>query len=1490
MPSGFKENYCADCFLQFESAVDFSTHRAKFCVQSEYGDPAKLEAALAEPERPTLAALPPMSLAQAQAYLSAPSMAPGLGQLSLRELKANVTANDRDMEKLKAQLQRDRAREKADEVRALKVRQQQALFQKQREDDEIEALLMEIERRKQDELQARLSQEQIKQELHALDLAGIASLEEAKKRDLAELQNAKEALQRQEDAALRDIEALEKRVKDQERQHRELERTMLEKLQDADAPEVGDDRSKALRSKHMERSRAHGVATANLEQQRRELLAQQAQLRRALGSNQEADPLSMTGFDYSIEQERVERLAKDVEVAGKAQAAARIDMETQVASLLLVREDPVDVQIDHLLQDLQPAPCAKRRSTNQSPPRARTRAKTPPPATLPPSDSLEELTRQHTSRKRSRPPTPARPLTTPPVNISTPVVSIPTTATPTLATNPTTTAPSTSGYPPGMYPQGPSFAQHPAALGPYPASGSYLAPGPYLAAPAAYSAPGPYPASMPWGFGSPYMYQQPPPYYSGMAGVGAAFMGYPPFAPPFPAPPDSETAKLQAQLDELKQLQEQREFERETSRFQQLLQSLQGTGPEKSVSSETPSDEPAELRALRLQHAQEMLRIQHERNLIEEQEKLRAVREGAERRRKEADEQLEHDEWVAKQKRMVLALRMKKVLAKEQGANSTVVESSVLPYDPDLGFVIFWDFVLCVPLKAPCLQLTYALYDQTTTRSKHKLVRAHECEPHGLSHQRCVFATRRDFEQMPASPHLRLLVEVAMVASPTEPRARAPASLGWTAVDIFLPSLELQEGCFKLPLSFTPLPQASAPWALPLGEDDASAKLYVRIVHAAQAEEASKFPVNPDSMADKYTLPPNQMQPAAPTSPGPERPPEKKAPKKLAAVTPNESPDSIATPPLPIPPETTTPLRPVEVSRPATVMSERNVATQDETSVQPKAKPPVIASPIPTSRLYAHSDELEDSVFLDCDNTSQRRRQLFARGDGVNLYIDGARSLPDCTSVTKATVFAFHSDMTLCTSLSETSALCSVQDKAVAPTFRLLVEFRDERFNPTLTVVVRLDTIAVHSKSPTVLGYVAVPVFLDADGQQPTKPSMQDVYLNDGAFQVPLRTGITLGSSGVPMTAKACESALKLSCATLLLRIARAPKSEDGLRCLSRKDAPATEWEAQRIVLPAPAYASRAYDSTSARPSAMEEKLYELRRQRKPRLVGELLQSTLGVDTERLPAVLADQLEKKPKTSLLDMLSSIFVYQPEIGFRVAIDGLHNLPSSTNGSFVKVIASVAPPAAFYQTPQLTDDVQMTVSYDWTSASSSPEFSDGYHTYRDVMPSAPLLLVLDVRCIKMGKAGDWSSAPLGWTYLKLLHPESRGIVPGSFQLPLFAGNVTLDVLQHDLDMDLLVAQEVAKKKGLIAYIPGASLLLRIEDGQLPNVCPTPFTKSEPKGIPSSLLPKYAYDPSAIQAQRKKKPLSKLLPPKRSEQELEKELNVAFAAEMGITHYAF
>ncbi|OQR83526.1 hypothetical protein ACHHYP_14578 [Achlya hypogyna] len=1422
---GYRVNYCADCFLQFESAADFANHREKFCVESEYADPAKLEAALKQKEAPSAA----MTFADVQLYLSASTVNPALQRTSLHDLKAQVTSNDSEMQRLRQQLQRDRAREKADEIRALKHKQQQALLQTKLEEDAVVALLKEIEARKQDELRARLAQEQIKKQLQALDLADMASLEDERKRELAELSRAKAALLEKEQAALRDIEALEKRVKAQELHFRAQERELeAKRLGDVAGP--GDSRQQALRRTHMERSREAGAAAATREQKRRELEAQQAALDRALGSDNQVDAGAL---DLERERRRVDALAAELELASQASATTAAALNKDLEPLLQsVPEESVETSIDHLLKDfavhpqepVEPQESPERRVKSPEP-RAKTspirRPATPSVASLRHSDSLEGLRQQQSPHPTPRSPTP--------------------TATPSQAAPSLGAAPQCApAWPPHCAPAWPPQCAPAWTSQPMGFSSAFAPPG--------FAVPGPPfpPFGSPWGlpYGyapSPFAY---PPPYAGLAGVGAAIMGYPPYPMPFAPPPggdrDPETAKLQAQLDQLKQLQEQREFEQETERFQQLLQSLHGVVPIKAaVDSPPPAAAPEdsdELHALRLQHAQAMLRLRHERDLLEEQEKLQAMKDVVEKRRKEAEQQQEHEAWLANQKRMVVALRMKKALAKEQQGDPATRQ---LPYDPDQGFLVFWDFATGVPLKASWLQLTYALYDLATVRSKHKVVRPHECELAGPSSQRCIFATRRDFEQMAASATLRLVVEVAAVAAPGEGRVKPPVTLGWTAMDIFLPSLELQEGLFKLPLSATPLPQVATKWALPAGDpdDDGTATLFLRIAHAAQAEEASGFPVNPLTMASKYALPPNQVKTTATEGP---------AAGALGYVVLSVQPELAPTQ--------------ARARRPTAIRTSRlTIVALTRAALAPT-----------------------EDAFVDRDLSVQRRQVVFARGDGVNVYVDGARSLPDATSATKLTAFAFHADMSQCAALQETSALSPLTANAFAPDFNLLLEYRDERFNPTLTLLVRVDTVNRFTKEPIVLGYAALPIFLNADTKaQPTKPSVQEFVLNEGAFQVPLHVGVQVGSGTLDMSAQACDAFAKVPCATVLLRIARAPKSEDGLRCLSRKEVPLDDWDRRGVVVPPPAYASGAYDSVQARPSATEGKMLQLRTRRKRLLVADALASEGSGD--ELQALIANRLEKKPKTSLIDS-PAVFAYEPEVGFRVAVDGLHNV---AGGVYFKVLTSIAPPGSFYNSPRLTDDVQMTVGYDWTSAQSSPEFTDGFSTFRDVLSDA-IVVLFDVRSVKQVK-DMWVSAPLGWAFLKLL-PSGRCIVPGAFQLPLYAGEITAELLQNELGLDALVEQESAKKKGLVAILPGASVLVRVEDAQFPNVTPPRLTNVQLRGVPEAAAAKYTYDAGTVQAAKKKKPLSKLLPPKRTEREVERELNVAFAKDMGIGHYSF
>lgn len=74
---------------------------------------------------------------------------------------------------------------------------------------------------------------------------------------------------------------------------------------------------------------------------------------------------------------------------------------------------------------------------------------------------------------------------------------------------------------------------------------------------------------------------------------------------------------------------------------------------------------------------------------------------------KEKEENLktsEHEKWMADQKRRLMALRMTKVISKEQPASVGGFESSKA-YNPEEGFTIFWDYALDVPLSCESLQV-----------------------------------------------------------------------------------------------------------------------------------------------------------------------------------------------------------------------------------------------------------------------------------------------------------------------------------------------------------------------------------------------------------------------------------------------------------------------------------------------------------------------------------------------------------------------------------------------------------------------------------------------------------------------------------------------------------------------------------------------------------------------------------------------------------------
>jgi len=95
----------------------------------------------------------------------------------------------------------------------------------------------------------------------------------------------------------------------------------------------------------------------------------------------------------------------------------------------------------------------------------------------------------------------------------------------------------------------------------------------------------------------------------------------------------------------------------------------------------------------------------------------------------------------------------------------------------------------------------------------------------------------------------------------------------------------------------------------------------------------------------------------------------------------------------------------------------------------------------------------------------------------------------------------------------------------------------------------------------------------------------QDFLLNEGCFQLPLWQSPPRREE--PLTADCLNNCLRVSAATVLVRIRRAVAAPDGLTLLSAEGADAPTKE--KLIEKLPSYADGVYDSTRAQPLLCEQ-------------------------------------------------------------------------------------------------------------------------------------------------------------------------------------------------------------------------------------------------------------------------------------------------------------
>jgi len=162
-----------------------------------------------------------------------------------------------------------------------------------------------------------------------------------------------------------------------------------------------------------------------------------------------------------------------------------------------------------------------------------------------------------------------------------------------------------------------------------------------------------------------------------------------------------------------------------------------------------------------------------------------------------------------------------------------------------------------------------------------------------------------------------------------------------------------------------------------------------------------------------------------------------------------------------------------------------------------------LANALNDSVLVLPSKDRNPEAFIPNDQI-QYRNQAFGANEGIDFYIDGARFLPDNTTVTKCIIRAFNYDMVRLIQRSEGTP--DVQESTTfIPYFGFRYEFRLPRYDPTTIVAITIETIDKSSLEIVYLGHVFFPLFLDKKTKKPTAdPSAQDFILQEGNYQLPI--------------------------------------------------------------------------------------------------------------------------------------------------------------------------------------------------------------------------------------------------------------------------------------------------------------------------------------------------------------------------------------------------
>ncbi|XP_051866605.1 uncharacterized protein LOC127567700 [Pristis pectinata] len=447
----------------------------------------------------------------------------------------------------------------------------------------------------------------------------------------------------------------------------------------------------------------------------------------------------------------------------------------------------------------------------------------------------------------------------------------------------------------------------------------------------------------------------------------------------------------------------------------------------------------------------------------------------------------------------------------------------------------------------------------------------------------------------------------------------------------------------------------------------------------------------------------------------------------------------------------------------------------------------------------------------------------FTGGDGFDLYIDGARFLPDAVTISRVTGRMFNRNYNQIG--PDISSGIDLNSNIFEPFYNHRTEFRNPRMPPSATLLLKVYAIDRFSLKLVLIGWAALNVFVESGNETiPTVDSgVVQISLNEGAHQLRLYydgpdpdkplsvNAITVGGRYIP-------------CATLLVRLVKV-QTDKNLQALERDKVPKSEWTKLGLFQPRPNYEDKVYYSDKARPTTGENDLCHTMLNRSFVSVREIVPMIIGTKEQEfrtdielqnwIHMKLSKLVDDKPLTFNMTYISR---YLTTYGIKLSVDRANNLPWD---NFTLAHTSFNPPGAYYygspwakyDHPAFIDNI------DFDSPQKCPIWLDNFKSFPGRVYNKYLTVIVHLHEVVVSpletNALNYEMKEQAWTALQVF---SKGYCNTAiYHLPLYQGAPNQDVLAALARGDCQSVLDDLVHKNTIFRLRGASVLVRIADGR-------------------------------------------------------------------------